>query len=94
MDGSVDNRLDYCSRFVGFFDFLCAMKRRHFLMLPALGLLASKVGLGKRFAGSSASASPADLRLWYRQPAAAWTEALPIGNGRLAAMVFGGTESE
>ena len=35
-----------------------------------------------------------DLRLWYRQPAANWNEALPIGNGRLAAMVFGGVASE
>ena len=29
------------------------------------------------------------LRLWYRQPAQQWTQALPVGNGRLAAMVFG-----
>ncbi|MEY2933882.1 MAG: hypothetical protein RL033_4631 [Pseudomonadota bacterium] len=28
--------------------------------------------------------------LWYRKPAAHWVEALPIGNGRLGAMVFGG----
>ena len=28
--------------------------------------------------------------LWYAQPAAKWTEALPIGNGRLGAMIFGG----
>jgi alpha-L-fucosidase 2 len=28
-------------------------------------------------------------RLWYREPAADWNEALPIGNGRLGAMVFG-----
>src|SRR5438552_3249866 len=34
------------------------------------------------------------LRLWYRQPAIQWTEALPIGNGRLGAMVFGGVEHE
>ena len=34
------------------------------------------------------------LRLWYRQPAKQWTEALPIGNGRLGAMVFGGAENE
>src|SRR6267378_1723668 len=33
-------------------------------------------------------------KLWYRQPAANWNEALPIGNGRLAAMVFGGPQSE
>src|SRR6266508_3781886 len=35
-----------------------------------------------------------DLRLWYKQPAANWNEALPIGNGRLGAMVFGGVENE
>jgi len=29
-------------------------------------------------------------RLWYRRPAGAWEEALPIGNGRLGAMLFGG----
>src|SRR5580698_5538317 len=32
--------------------------------------------------------------LWYRQPAEKWTDALPIGNGRLGAMVFGGVDSE
>ena len=30
------------------------------------------------------------LRLWYSQPAITWEEALPIGNGRLGAMIFGG----
>ena len=29
---------------------------------------------------------------WYDSPATAWLEALPIGNGRLGAMVFGGPE--
>ncbi|MFT3781070.1 MAG: glycoside hydrolase N-terminal domain-containing protein [Nibricoccus sp.] len=44
---------------------------------------------------ASADAAPADpLTLWYRQPANAWTEALPIGNGRLGAMVFGGVGEE
>lgn len=33
-------------------------------------------------------------RLWYRQPAAGWTEALPVGNGRLGGMVFGGVTDE
>ena len=28
-------------------------------------------------------------KLWYKKPAAVWTEALPVGNGRLGAMVFG-----
>jgi len=34
------------------------------------------------------------LTTWYRQPASQWTEALPIGNGRLGAMIFGGVEEE
>lgn len=33
-----------------------------------------------------------DLLLWYDKPAAQWVDALPIGNGRLGAMVFGGGE--
>ncbi|HWQ56119.1 MAG TPA: glycoside hydrolase family 95 protein [Bryobacteraceae bacterium] len=34
------------------------------------------------------------LSLWYRQPATEWTEALPVGNGRLGGMVFGGIARE
>jgi alpha-L-fucosidase 2 len=34
------------------------------------------------------------LQLWYSQPAEKWTEALPIGNGRMGAMVFGGISEE
>ena len=34
------------------------------------------------------------LTLWYDQPAQKWVEALPLGNGRLAGMVFGGIEQE
>ncbi|CAN5776008.1 glycoside hydrolase family 95 protein [soil metagenome] len=34
------------------------------------------------------------LKLWYQQAATAWTEALPVGNGRLGAMVFGGATDE
>ena len=34
------------------------------------------------------------LKLWYKQPAANWNEALPIGNGKLAAMVFGQASHE
>ncbi len=43
------------------------------------------------------SSTPATGRqgmLWYRRPAATWDEALPVGNGRLGAMVFGGTTAE
>jgi alpha-L-fucosidase 2 len=32
--------------------------------------------------------------LWYEQPSEKWEEALPLGNGRLGAMVYGGIETE
>jgi alpha-L-fucosidase 2 len=35
-----------------------------------------------------------DLKLWYTEPAREWTAALPIGNGRLGAMVFGGATED
>jgi alpha-L-fucosidase 2 len=35
-----------------------------------------------------------DGKLWYKKPASKWEEALPIGNGRLGAMVFGGSTKE
>lgn len=45
-----------------------------------------------------APAAPAQpdrrLRLWYRQPAGRWIDALPVGNGQLGAMVHGGVERE
>jgi alpha-L-fucosidase 2 len=34
------------------------------------------------------------LKMWYNKPATVWNEALPIGNGRLAAMVFGDPNKE
>ncbi|MBK6936880.1 MAG: glycoside hydrolase N-terminal domain-containing protein [Chitinophagaceae bacterium] len=38
--------------------------------------------------------SAQDVKLWYKQPAVKWTEALPIGNGRIGAMIFGGAEND
>jgi len=35
-----------------------------------------------------------NLKLWYEKPAVQWTEALPIGNGYIGGMVFGGIEKE
>ena len=46
----------------------------------------------QRPAAVAADASP--LTLWYREPAKVWTEALPVGNGSIGAMVFGGVEHE
>src|SRR6187551_2565583 len=39
-------------------------------------------------------AAPSDLTLRYERPASEWVEALPVGNGRLGAMVFGGIHQE
>ncbi|MDY6947198.1 MAG: glycoside hydrolase family 95 protein [Pseudomonadota bacterium] len=53
--------------------------------------------LNSRLANSAGdSAPPPDARnlLWYTSVARAWVEALPVGNGRLGAMVFGGAERE
>ncbi len=47
---------------------------------------------GSTMRGRSGHGRP--LRLWYTTPAAAWEEALPIGNGRLGAMVYGSTGLE
>ncbi|HEU5135889.1 MAG TPA: glycoside hydrolase family 95 protein [Steroidobacteraceae bacterium] len=58
----------------------------------ALGAVASGAFRGAGAAESQSDASP--LTLWYRQPAEVWTEALPIGNGRLGAMIFGGVARE
>ncbi|MBK1827637.1 glycoside hydrolase family 95 protein [Haloferula rosea] len=48
------------------------------------------------FEYSDPAAAPSEpLTLWFRKPAALWEqEALPVGNGRLAAMVFGGINHE
>jgi alpha-L-fucosidase 2 len=46
-------------------------------------------------AAPSQEAAPGHLTLWYRKPATKWeSEALPIGNGHLGAMIFGGVEHE
>lgn len=44
------------------------------------------------FFSCSKQASPPEL--WFKQPAADWNEALPVGNGRLGAMVFGDPVNE
>lgn len=41
-----------------------------------------------------ASAPDTDLAIWYDEPAAQWVEALPVGNGQLGAMVYGGINRE
>ena len=45
-------------------------------------------------ANQTAAQDRRGLVLWYKQPATTWTGALPIGNGRLGAMVFGSIVEE
>jgi len=47
-----------------------------------------------RLSESQGGRPEGENQLWYRQPAKVWEEALPIGNGRLGAMVFGGVADE
>lgn len=58
-------------------------------IIPALTILASAIP-----AGAKPDDSSADLTMWYREPADAWIKALPIGNGRFGAMIFGQPENE
>jgi alpha-L-fucosidase 2 len=46
------------------------------------------------FYSASAQKSPQELKIWFNKPADNWNDALPVGNGRLGAMVFGGMENE
>ncbi|MCM5527932.1 glycoside hydrolase N-terminal domain-containing protein [Parasegetibacter sp. NRK P23] len=46
------------------------------------------------FATSLVAQQRNTLTLWYDKPANKWVEALPVGNGRMGGMVFGGVEEE
>ena len=74
------------------------MHRYRSILTPAVLAVGMLAGMGQLPRGAAppepAAAAPAPLTLWYRQPAAQWVEALPVGNGRLAAMVFGGARRE
>ena len=61
------------------------LTRREFFL--ASGVAAASVSFARAFQDDF-------LLLWYDKPAAEWTEALPVGNGRLGAMVFGGPATE
>jgi alpha-L-fucosidase 2 len=43
---------------------------------------------------SNGQNSPSGLKIWFNKPADSWNDALPVGNGRLGAMIFGGIEKE
>ncbi len=63
------------------------------MLLAATVTVALAVGAATEPRAQEKRAIPNNV-LWYRTPAANWNEALPIGNGRLGAMVFGGVVDE
>ena len=82
---------------------LDAFTRRRFIQTLAIlgtvprvaeGGQSSIASLGTVPLAMEGGQSPEPLRLWYSNPANAWVEALPIGNGSLGAMVFGGVGRE
>ncbi len=85
------------------------MERRTFLQAGLAAVLSNTVGLGAGEVNALTDGSNKNERggdnthgntpdaadvLWYDKPAAQWLEALPIGNGRIAAMVYGGVPIE
>jgi alpha-L-fucosidase 2 len=59
-----------------------------------LAALTWPVFAGLAFTVAFRALADENLELWYDQPATRWVEALPLGNGRLGAMVFGGITNE
>src|SRR4030042_5400816 len=76
------------------------VKSCFFVFLIIFLLSSGRVATGAATSGKGGSSLIADLddwansKLWSKHPAAKWTEALPVGNGRLGAMVFGKTDVE
>ena len=60
--------------------------KRKFFTLPFIALLLGGCG--------GTEPETKSLKLWYDAPAQAWEEALPLGNGRIGAMVFGNPDDE
>src|SRR5699024_8961850 len=76
--------------------------RRDFIKYSSLGSLAMAFDIRKPLSsyrikkeeGIDIREEESSLLMWYDKPAEVWTEALPLGNAYLGAMVFGGIEKE
>ncbi len=75
--------------------------RRNFIKQTALGSMATLIipdvfsyVAENRIHGLDVKQDETSLLMWYDKPALEWTEALPLGNGYLGAMIFGGVEKE
>jgi alpha-L-fucosidase 2 len=73
------------------------LTRRDVLKMTAAAFLTKGLTgsfLDRAYADAPPNDTASDLLLWYRKPASGWGDALVLGNGRLDAMVFGGTSFE
>ena len=68
------------------------MKTLSFIRYPIFSIIALLLSITGF--GSFNNIEDPPFMLWYEQPAAEWTEALPLGNGRLGAMVYGKIHEE
>lgn len=75
---------------------LISIKGRFFPLLGAAAFMGTIVSDAIAGDATAASSFPGgrDMVLWYRQPARQWLEAMPLGNGQIGAMVFGGIQQE
>jgi len=64
------------------------------IKITAIKALLIATGILLAISDPELSFSQANLKLWYHQPAVKWTDALPIGNGRSGAMLFGGVDED
>ena len=78
-----------------------ARKREDCSLIPAVALFASVLSVGHAAPANSSANGPGTVNVWpeqrifrYDAPAIDWLEALPVGNGRLGAMVFGAYPNE
>src|SRR6218665_3239716 len=62
-----------------------------FLRSVGIGLIFSLSGI---IANAQSPSASNDLKIWFNRPATEWNEALPVGNGHLGAMIFGGVDKE
>jgi alpha-L-fucosidase 2 len=65
------------------------MRRYIFRTICLTGLLLQVIPTS-----ASGQDKPSVYRIWFNSPASEWNEALPVGNGRLGAMIFGNVEKE
>jgi alpha-L-fucosidase 2 len=73
------------------------VNRRNFIAAAYTTLLATRLlrpAQGAAATGDGGEVPPSALTLHYGKPAEQWNEALPLGNGRIGAMVFGGVDRE